>query len=173
MTPGRSPQRAGSDSTPPSLSEANAAFIQQGVSVIVGARNRDNAPTLVRGIGCRVAPDRTRVTVFLVASQATELLADLRDNGAIAVVFCQPSTHRTIQLKGTDASVVPIEDGDHERMAAQSAALAADIVSVGYRPQPVRTLLAYAPEDVAAIAFTPSAAFQQTPGPNAGARIPG
>lgn len=155
------------------LSAANAAFIQQGVSVIVGGRDRDNAPTLMRGIGCRVAPDRARVTVFLAASQAAELLADLRDNGAIAVVFCQPSTHRTIQLKGADATLVPLEPGDHERIAAQSAALAADIISVGYREAPVRTLLAYAPEDVVAVAFTPSAAFQQTPGPNAGARIPG
>ncbi|MFZ5557181.1 MAG: hypothetical protein ACOZDY_10755 [Pseudomonadota bacterium] len=155
------------------LSAENAAFVQQGVSVIAGARDRDNVPTLVRGVGCRVAADRDRVTVFLPASQCAELLANVRDNGAIAVVFCQPSTHRTIQLKGTDATVVPLAPGDHERMAAQAAALAADIIGIGYREAPVRTLLAYAPEDVVAVAFTPAAAFQQTPGPNAGARIPG
>ena len=155
------------------LSAENAAFVQQGVAVIAGARDRDNMPTLVCGIGCRVAPDRDRVTVFLPASQCAELLANVRDNGAIAVVFCQPSTHRTIQLKGTDATVVSLAPGDHERMAAQAAALAADIIGIGYREDPVRTLLAYAPEDVVAVAFTPAAAFQQTPGPNAGARIPG
>lgn len=155
------------------LSAANADFIQQGVSVIVGGRDRDNTPTLARGIGCRVAPERTRVTVFLAASQAVELLAHLGDNGAIAVVFCQPSTHRTIQLKGTDAKAVPLEADDHERIAAQAAALAADIIGIGYREEPVRTLLAYAPEDVVAVAFTPSSAFLQTPGPNAGERIPG
>lgn len=156
-----------------SLSAENAAFIQQGVSVIAGGRDRDNAPTLVRGIGCRVDAGRSRITVFLPASQCAELLADVRENRFIAVVFCQPSTHRTIQLKGADATVVPLEPGDHERMAAQAAALAEDIIGVGYRPEPVRTLLAYAPEDVVAVAFTPAAAFRQTPGPNAGERIPG
>ena len=31
------------------------------------------------------------------------MLDDIAANGMIAVVFSQPSTHRTIQLKGTDA----------------------------------------------------------------------
>jgi hypothetical protein len=165
--------RASQDPGAGSLSAENAAFIQQGVSVIIGGRDRDNAPTLVRGIGCRVDADRSRVTVFLPASQCPELLADVRENGRIAVVFCQPSTHRTIQLKGADATVVPLEPGDPERIAAQAAALGADITGVGYRQEFVRTLLAYAPEDVVAVAFTPAAAFRQTPGPDAGEPIPG
>ncbi|HSD55481.1 MAG TPA: hypothetical protein VLC47_15045 [Burkholderiales bacterium] len=55
------------------------------------------------------------------------LLRDLRDTGTIAAVFTQPSTRRTIQLKGTDAASGPLEPGDTALIEANIAALVRDM----------------------------------------------
>jgi len=153
------------------LDETHAAFIQSGVSVIVASRDALNTPTLVRAVACRVAPGGRRVTVFFPASQAAALVAALRATAPIAVVFSQPSTHRTIQLKGRDAAVVPLAAGDRERIAEQVELLVADLAAFGYPERVVRAFLDCAPDDIVAVAFTPAEAYAQTPGPGAGERL--
>jgi hypothetical protein len=155
----------------PPLDEANAAFIRCGVMVSVASRNARHVASLSRALGCRVAPDRRRVSAFLPASQCETLLRDLRDTGTIAVVFSQPSTHRTIQLKGTDAALGPLAAGGTALIDANIDALVKDVVPLGYTEVMVRTLLAYEPGDVVEVTFTPTAAFAQTPGPQAGRRL--
>ncbi|MCC6609449.1 MAG: hypothetical protein IT515_07215 [Burkholderiales bacterium] len=159
------------DAAPTVLDGAHAAFIQGGVSVIVASRDAHNTPTLVRALACRVSPDRRRVTVFLSASQAAALVAALRAIGAIAVVFSQPSTHRTIQLKGRDAAFTPLAPDDRERMTEQIALLVAELTALGHPEGMVRAFLDFAPDDVVAVAFTPAEAYAQTPGPGAGERL--
>jgi len=150
------------------LDAAHAEFIQGGVSVILGTRNASMVPDAVRGCGCRVSPDRRRVTVFVDRERAAGLLDDLAASRAIAVVFSQPSTHRTIQLKGTDAAAVRIHASDRRLVAAHREAWIADLESIGYSRAFAEALWGDLPGALAAIAFTPSAAFQQTPGPAAG-----
>ncbi len=155
----------------PPLDAAHAAFIRCGVMVSVASRDADHVPSVARALGCRIAPDRRSATVFLDATQCPALLRDVRDTRAIAAVFSQPSTHRTIQLKGADAALVPIEPGDVALIDANREALVADMVPAGYGAAFVRTLLACAPADLVAVSFTPAAAFAQTPGPQAGKRL--
>ena len=109
--------------------------------------------------------------MFVASLQCDILLQDIGATGAVAVVFSQPSTHRTIQLKGTDAIVEPLEAGDRDIMARQASAFAADIALLGYPFAIAHALLASEPSELVAISFTPSAAFIQTPGPRAGAPL--
>jgi hypothetical protein len=155
----------------PPLDAANAEFIRCGVMVSVASRDASHVASLSRALGCRVAPDRRRMTAFLPASQCETLLRDLRESGTIAVVFTQPSTHRTIQLKGTDATLGPLEPGGTALIDANIDALVKDVGPLGYSEIFVRTLLAYEPEDLVEVTFTPTAAFAQTPGPLAGKRL--
>ena len=155
----------------PPLDEANAAFIRCGVMVSVASRDARHVSSLSRALGCRVAPDRRRVTAFLPASQCETLLRDLRDTRTIAMVFTQPSTHRTIQLKGTDAAIGPLESGSTALIDANIDALVTDVALLGYTEVLVRTLLSYEPEDLVEVTFTPTSAFAQTPGPHAGRRL--
>lgn len=155
----------------PLIDDELAAFLQSGVSTHVASRDAANLPLLVRGVGCRVAPDRTRVTVFLRASQCGRMLADFAANGAIAFVASQPSTHRTVQLKGTDAAVEPARPADRLLVESQRAALADDLVTIGFDRSFPETLLGGEAADLVAVSFTPSAAFVQTPGPGAGAPL--
>jgi hypothetical protein len=156
---------------PALLDEAHAAFIQGGVSVIVASRSADMVADAVRGCGCRVARDRRSVTVIVQPDRAGAVLANIAVNGMIAVVFSQPSTHRTIQVKGTDAQVVRIAAGDRALAERHLLAWVDDLCSVGYGREFARTLHGEAPGALVAIRFTPTSAFQQTPGPGAGERL--
>jgi hypothetical protein len=153
------------------LDAEHAEFISGGVSIQVAGRDAANETTVTRAVGCRVSGDRRCVTVFVSAAQSGALLADVRANGAIAVVFSQPTTHRAIQIKGTDATVVSLEPDDPHLIAAYRAKLGAQVAPLGFSEAFVRSLLSIAPGDVVAIAFTPCAAFLQTPGPKAGSAL--
>lgn len=156
---------------PPAIDAQHAAFMQDGVSMSIGACGPGRHPTLARGSGCRVSADGSRVTVFVSALQAAPVLDCIRDNGLIAVVFSQPSTHRTIQVKGRDARVAGLAAGDVERIARYRKAFAADLATLGFIEEQVQTLLAFPEAELAAIEFTPAEAYVQTPGPKAGERL--
>ena len=157
----------------PLIDAEHAAFMQGGVSVSVGGCNADKLPSLTRALGCRVSADRVQVTVFVAAGHAGVLLDDLRANGAIAVVFSQPSTHRTVQLKGKDAQVRLLRPGELQLVDAYRNSFVAELKSLYYDPQLVRAFLSCPSEDIVALEFTPCAAFSQTPGPHAGEPLKG
>jgi len=150
------------------LDPQDARFIQGGVSVVIASRNAELVPDVVRGCGCRVSRDRRSVTVLVDRIRAEGLLADLDANGRIAAVFSQPSTHQTIQLKGSDAVVTATGRRDRALLATQRDAWIDDLRRIGYSREFAEALCGPVPRALAAIAFTPAAAFQQTPGPAAG-----
>jgi hypothetical protein len=143
-------------------------FMGGGVSMHAASRDESRVANLSRPVGSRVSADRTRVTVFLLASHAGAMLADFRANGRIALVISQPSTHRTIQLKGDDAAVEPLQDGDHIVIARMREAFVRELGSIGYATTLPSTLLEATRGDIVAVGFTVCAAFLQTPGPTAG-----
>jgi hypothetical protein len=108
------------------------------------------------------------VTVLLPADQYAPLAETLRETRAIAVVFSEPSTHRTIQLKGADAALEPLAAGDAELAARWTDDFVAGLAALGYSGPMVRSFLWCDPARLVAVSFTPQAAFQQTPGPQAG-----
>lgn len=152
----------------PLIDAEHVAFMQGGVSISVGSCDAANMPSLSRALGCRVTADRRRVTVLVAGTHAAALLTDVRATGAIAVVFSQPSTHRTMQLKGRDARIAPPQDGDLQLADAYRDGFVAELEGLGYDPRLVRTFLSCAANDLVALEFSPDAAFSQTPGPHAG-----
>jgi hypothetical protein len=155
------------------IDEELAAFLQSGVSVHAASRDERNVPCLARGVGCRVSADRRRLTIFLLAAQCGRMLRDFADSGAIAFFASQPSTHRTVQLKGADAKVGVPQPGDERHVECQREAFLRDLVGIGYDPSLPVTLLGGDWADAVAVTFTPTAVFAQTPGPNAGTLIAG
>ena len=155
----------------PLIDEEVAAFLQSGISMHAASVGPGNLPLITRVAGCRVAPDRRTVTVYLVESQGRELLESLRATGAIAVVFTKPGSHRTVQLKGTDAHAVPVRAEDAPDVDRQVAVFDAGLHKVGFPDRFGWTLAGGSPLGLAAIAFTPTSAFVQTPGPSAGTAL--
>jgi hypothetical protein len=153
---------------PPILDESHSAFVQGPVTIGIGSRNAANLPSLTRSIGCRVSEDRRRVTVFVMAGRAAALLRDLRAGGPIAAVFTRPSTHETIQLKGAGVTVAPLSEGDMLVVQAAREAITTELGCIGHNSRFVAAALFADPGQMAAVTFTPGAAFMQTPGPGAG-----
>jgi hypothetical protein len=152
----------------PLLDAATAAFIEGGVSINVSSRDANKTPSMARAVGCRVSTDRKSLTVLVPRSRAAELLDSIAFCHQIAVVFSEPSTHRTIQLKGTDASIVPVETSDARLNERFADAFVAEVCPLGFEEELVRSLVSCAVEDLTAVKFSPSLAFHQTPGPRAG-----
>ena len=157
--------------TAAALDEELAAFIQSGVSIVVAGRNDEMVGDMIRGCGCRVSADRRRVTVLVDPIRSDALLDDITSNGMIAVVFSRPSTHRSIQLKGTDARRARVTAADQAAIDRSLAAWVAELVSIGYTAE-FAAAVRGRPEWPVALTFTPTAGFQQTPGPDAGTRLP-
>lgn len=156
----------------PILDAEHAAFILlPGISMTAASRGAGNRSELGRAHGCRVAADRSRVTVFLPADQYPGLIEGLRASRAAAVVFSQPTTHRTIQLKGADAAVEPLAPGDAALAERAMESFAVGLAALGYNEAVVRAAVWHDPAALVAVGFTPCAAFQQTPGPRAGAPL--
>ena len=155
----------------PKLDPNQIAFMRGGVSISIATCGSNGMPQLVRGIGCRVSDDGARVTVFVPEAKSQPVQRDIFANGAIAVAFTQPSTHRTMQLKSRDARVVALAPEDVQVVVAYRDAFVAEVGAMGFHEQMVRTLLSCPPEQLVALSFCPSEAYTQTPGPNAGKKL--
>ena len=153
---------------PPLLDKANATFIQGGVSIVAASRTRKNVPVTARAVGCRVSPDRRTVTLLLPKMSAHDLLDGIRVSKKVAAVFCLPSTHETIQLKGTHAVIGPASKADVNLARRYDDAFVAVICPLGYAEDLIRALVWFDPADLITVTFRLSAAFLQTPGPRAG-----
>jgi hypothetical protein len=155
----------------PVLSEANAAFIQHHVSINIASRDAQHRPSLSRGYGCRVTADRQHVTVFVSEPAAMVLLTDIRQHGVLAAVFSRPSTHETLQLKAVNARIVPLGAGDTALIAGHMDSFCEELMALGYDNTFASAFGRQMLPPFASITFTPSAAFVQTPGPNAGRKL--
>jgi hypothetical protein len=147
-----------------------AALIARRVSIIVGSRDARHCPHLMRAVGCRLSQDLRRVTLLMPQGSSREVLDDLRDNGQIAVVFSEPSSNRTLQLKGGDAAVRPCEPGDAALAERYLEGFVDEIGQLGFAAEVAHTMLGH-DDELVAVQFTIDAAFEQTPGPTAGERL--
>jgi len=154
------------------LDERIASFIAgPDISMALASRNAHNVPSLFKAAGCRVNANRTRVTLFVDQQYGAAVVRDLRAGGPLAAVFSVPATHRTLQLKGERAEVSQVTPADREYVRTHIDAIVAHIEALGYTDEALRCYFHYAPEQLVAVSFMPTAVFEQTPGPGAGNRL--
>ena len=147
------------------------AMVAKGVSAIVASCSVALQPSIMRAVGSHISADGRCVTVYLRRSQSRQLLQDIADTGRIAVVFSEPSTHRTLQLKAGQAQQRPATTDDRPVLQAYLRSMEHEVGLVGWGPHYVGAMLAAPLDDVVAVSFIPDAAFDQTPGPRAGSVI--
>jgi hypothetical protein len=158
------------DPTASPIGPEQADLIGRRVSIIVGSRDAAQRPHLMRAVGCMLSDDRRQVTVLINQRAAERVLADLRANGLIAVVFSEPTTHRTLQLKGSDAQVLPCGSEGEAVAERHLRRFVDELADIGVRADVAQTLLAR-DGGLAAIRFTVREAYEQTPGPQAGSAL--
>ena len=148
-----------------------AAFMARGVSVIVASRDAQLRPSIMRAVGSRVDAGGQDITVFLSRPQSRQLLQDLAATGQVAVVFSEPSTHRSVQLKASRVELRPAVPEDAPALERYLASMENELQAIGYMAGLASALLAHRLEEVVAVRFTPEQAFEQTPGPRAGTAL--
>jgi hypothetical protein len=155
----------------PLIDSALAAFMQSGVAMVIASRDANNVPAIVRGGGCRVAPDGERVTIFIAPEQAGRFLDDIRATGCIAAVMVETiSTYECYQIKGILARIVALATEDHARIRSYRQAFFKNLTNIGLPPTLSAGMLPEPPDAFIGVEFTPTEIFRQTPGPGAGER---
>lgn len=147
-----------------------AALLEGHVSIIVGSRDQQLRPHLTRALGCRLDAARRSAIVLLPRGSSTQVVADLQANGRIAVVASQPTTNRTLQIKGDDARLLPCTAQDEALADAHLVGFIEEIGRLGFRPEVACTVHRH-DDGILVVAFTVAEAFEQTPGPQAGAPL--
>lgn len=153
------------------LDPEHAQFVGAGRSITLAAAGADRVPMVAKAVAAWVAADRTQVAVVVMRGKAARVLETLAPGAAVAAAFSEPSTHRTIQLKGRVVAVEALPADRVPSIEASMDALTRDLGSIGFSAAYARTLLAFRPDEALAVRFAIDAAFLQTPGPQAGAPI--
>ena len=156
---------------PTILNDDTRDFVTSGVSIMLASRDAQLIPSIARAKGCAVVTSATpKLRLFVSAAQAPDLVEDVRTSRLISVTFSAPATHQSLQLKGHDAKVTIVTDAERSIIAAYVERFAGSIEPMGFSEEFTRTFFA-SPDDEIAIEFTPTAGFEQTPGPAAGTRL--
>jgi hypothetical protein len=153
------------------LSAEQIAFIQGNVTIYAAATGADLSPQIARAAGCRVDAQSRQITIFVGAARADAMLVAMRAQHSLAVVFSQPGNHKAIQLKTYNADIVNLHRDDSVLIADYCERMIAHITPLGFSPDMLRAFFSIPISDAVALQFIPSAAFDQTPGPNAGASL--
>jgi len=158
---------------PTLLSAEHIALIDSGVSAIVASRDAAHRPSLMRAVGASITPDGVQISVYLNRPASTQLLADLQASGQIAVVFSEPSTHRAVQVKASRVQLRAATAADAPLLQRYLRAMEGQLEPIGFGPRYTRTMLGQEQGDVVVLTFAPEQAYDQTPGPRAGASLAG
>lgn len=143
-------------------------YLESGISVLVGTRNDRLFPDGCRAIGARVEDGGRGLTVFLPDATSAGVRANIADNRRIAVGFCRPRDHRSIQVKGTVVELREVDDADRAAIDRYRCELVEEWGWVGVPPH-LTERTAHRPCWAARLRI--ESVFLQTPGPGAGAPL--
>ena len=131
----------------------------------LGTRDAALQPMSAFAFGLKIDGDGREVTVFLPATIADKMLANLRDNGQMALTIVRPTDNRALQLKGTWLGERRADDQDRALVERQRDALTQELGLVGV-PRSTWRRFVWWPS--LALRMEVREVFVQTPGPKAG-----
>jgi hypothetical protein len=149
------------------LPDEVVAFIESGLSIVVGVVGPGGRALTGRALAARVAPD-ARIRLIYAAEGNVAVTEAARSGGPIAVAFSAPLSHRTLQLKGLSCRPEDVGPEDEAIVRRQTDAFSVILGQVGETPEFVRAFSAYRSSALLALSFPTQEAFEQTPGPGAG-----
>jgi hypothetical protein len=160
-------QGAGATGCRAALSDEIVAFIESGVSIVVGVVGPAGRALSGRALAARLMQDATIRVIYPEAGNFA-VTASAQSGGPIAVTFSAPLSHRTLQIKGFSSRLEDLEPDDMASVRQQGEAFAAILVAVGHSPAFVQAFSDYLSSALRVLSFPADEAFEQTPGPGAG-----
>lgn len=154
----------------PLLADDIVAFLESGLSIILGVVGADGRARTGRALAVRVTEGG--VIRILYPGEGNGAVTDTaRTGGRIAATFSAPLSHRTLQIKGGPCRVEEIAPEDLAAAERQADAFAGILAALGYTTPFVQAICDYQSAGLCALSFPAEAAFEQTPGPGAGRSI--
>jgi hypothetical protein len=150
------------------IDRALASFLEEGLSIHVGARDARLQPSGTRAAAVTVEPDGTHLVVHVPDLGASRILPDLEANGQAAVSFGRPTDDRACQVKGVVTDIRKATADERAVITAQWLGFMRQLELVGIPPD---LALGWATWPAVAIRIRITAVFEQTPGPLAGTRL--
>jgi hypothetical protein len=147
---------------------AVADLIGEGAAIVVATRDADLRPRLGRGWGASLS-GTSRLRLCVDAPERSPLRAALADRREIAVTFAQPSTYRSLQVKGTVSAVGEPTAEQLALVDGHEAAFSADAENIGVAPRMIARMLDRA--SLIAVTLAIEEVYDQTPGAAAGDRL--
>lgn len=149
----------------PLVSRALGAFLESGLSIVVGTRDAARRPHGAAAWAVRVHDDGVHLTLFLHVDNAARLARPLAECPQVAVLLDLPTTHRACQVKGTVVASRPARDDERLVVERQLDAFSRDLEALGV---PRAMFAGWQAWPCTALVVQASALFEQTPGPGAG-----
>ena len=147
------------------ISPELASVLESGISVLVGTRDARLRPDCLRAAGVRASAADGTLTVFVPLVTGERALANLAENGRIAITVARAVDHRSLQVKGQVLEIRPATAGERREIERYLERLAVDW---GYAGIPRATTQAMNFWPAATVTMRAEALFEQTPGPGAG-----
>ncbi len=134
--------------------------------MLLGTRDAKLRPAVARAFGAVADAAKDSITFFLPDGNAERSLANLADNGRVALTVSEPISHETYQFKGVHIASCASTDKDMAVQDIYIEKLIAHLKQIGADAFFEGTVL----YPSTAVAFTVQEVFVQTPGPGAGDR---
>jgi len=145
-----------------------ATFLEEGIAIHIGTRNRRLEPNGARVVAVRVEDEGRVIVAFVPALAAPQVMPDLESNGQAALVFARPPDERAVQVKGTFAGACAAPGGDERFVRDQWERWVVRMTTIGL-PRELTEPWQIWP--CVAVRLRVTALFDQTPGPRAGAAL--
>jgi hypothetical protein len=145
------------------------ALLNEPVIMHLGTRTAALEPSSILALAAQRVSDG-EITVFVPVATSAGALANLRDNGQLALSIVRPTDHRSIQLKGVWLGERRTTEADRELLERRHAALSEEMGLVGV-PRSIWARLLWWP--ALALRMEVWEVFVQTPGRAAGKRLDG
>ena len=156
------------------INDEMKAFLESGVSVVVGTRDIRLVPEIVRAWGPVVSEDRQSVSLCVPWATSGQTLDNLETVGRISVVFTLPTNVQSIQLKGKWIETTEPDAADLAAVELHRDAFASLNERIGMPRRVVETFWKRELETspvLVKVRFVPEQLFNQTPGPDAGSHL--
>ncbi len=150
------------------------AFLEGGVSVVVGTRDADLVPEITRAWGLRVSKDRKSITLCVPLATSHKTLDNLAGNGQMTVCCSLPTSYKTVQLKGQCVKTAEPSRGDLAAVERHREAFGRLNKRIGVPHRRSETFWQRELETspvLVKLRFVPEQIFDQTPGPDAGSPL--
>ena len=150
------------------------AYLESGVSVVVGTRDADLVPEITRAWGLLVSKDRKSISLCVPLATSHKTLDNLAGNGQIAVCCSLPSSYKTVQLKGQCSETTGAGRADLAVVARHREAFGRLNARIGFPRRHTETFWRSELETspvLVKLRFVFEQIFDQTPGPDAGSLL--